>query len=83
MQEVLIQHLHVPLEAVYLRFAYKRRHFRSSLVTAPPTPNMTKSCSFSTRELRACARAICRYDVENGTRSLARLVDSCKTFFRF
>ena len=25
---------------------------------------------FLTRELRACARAICRYDVENGTRSI-------------
>ena len=34
---------------------------------------------FLTRELRACARAICRYDVENGTRS----VDSCKLFFDF
>ena len=38
---------------------------------------------FLTRELRACARASCRYDVENGTRSLARLVDSCKLFFDF
>ena len=81
MQEVLIQNLHEPLEAVYLKFAYKRRHFGSSLVTTPPTHSMTKSCSFSTRELRAYARASCRYDVENGTRSLARLVDSCKTFF--
>ena len=36
-----------------------------------------------TRELRACARASCRYDVGNGTRSLARLVDSCKLFFDF
>ena len=36
-----------------------------------------------TRELRACARASCRYDVWNGTRSLARLVDSCKIFFDF
>ena len=32
-----------------------------------------------TRELRACARASCRYDGENG----ARLVDSCKLFFDF
>ena len=43
--------------------------------------------SFLTRELRACARASCRYDVENGShslaRSLARLVDSYKFFFRF
>ena len=39
--------------------------------------------SFLTRELRACARASCRYDVGNGTRSLARLVDSCKLFFDF
>ena len=31
--------------------------------------------SFLTRESRACPRASCRYDVENGTRSLARLVD--------
>ena len=38
---------------------------------------------FLTRELRACARASCRYVVENGTRSLARLVDSCKLFFDF
>ena len=29
---------------------------------------------FLTRELRACARASCRYDVENGTRSLARSI---------
>ena len=41
---------------------------------------------FLTRELHACARASCRYDVENGTRSLARslargLVDSGKLFF--
>ena len=27
---------------------------------------------FLTRELRACARASCRYNVENGTHSLAR-----------
>ena len=46
MQEVLIQNLHEPLEAVYLKFAYKRRHFGSSLVTTPPTHSMTKSCSF-------------------------------------
>ena len=29
-----------------------------------------KSLPFLTRELRACARASCRYDVGNGTRSL-------------
>ena len=39
--------------------------------------------TFLTRELRACARVSCRYDVENGTRSPARLVDSCKRFFDF
>ena len=39
--------------------------------------------SFLTRELRACARASCSYDVGNTTRSLARLVDSCKLFFDF
>ena len=43
--------------------------------------------SFLTRDLRACARASCRYDVGNGTRSLARslarLVDSYKLFFDF
>ena len=38
---------------------------------------------FLTRELRACARASCRYDVGSDTRSLARLVDSCKLFFDF
>ena len=27
--------------------------------------------SFLTHELRACVRASCRYDVENGTRSVA------------
>ena len=27
-----------------------------------------------TRELRTCARASCRYDVESGTRSLARSI---------
>ena len=32
------------------------------------------SLHFLTRELRACARASCRYDVENGTRSLARSI---------
>ena len=32
-------------------------------------------CAFLTRELCACARASCRYDVENGTRSLARSLD--------
>ena len=31
--------------------------------------------SFLTRELRACARASCRYDVGNGIRSLARSLD--------
>ena len=30
---------------------------------------------FLTPELRLCARASCRYDVENGTRSLARSLD--------
>ena len=40
-------------------------------------------CRFLTRKLRACARASCSYDMENGTRSLARLVDSCKLFFDF
>ena len=35
---------------------------------------------FLNRELRACARASYRYDVGNGIRSLARLVDSCKLF---
>ena len=29
---------------------------------------------FLTRELRACARASCRYDVGNGTPSLARSI---------
>ena len=46
-----------------------------------------KKKPFLTRELRTCARASCRYDVGNGTRSLARslarLVDSCKLVFRF
>ena len=37
--------------------------------------------TFLAHELRACARASCRYDVGNGTRSLARLVNSCKLFF--
>ena len=41
------------------------------------------SSSFLTRKLRACARASYRYDVGNGIRSLARLVDSCKLFFDF
>ena len=88
MQEVLIQNLHEPLEAVYLKFAYKRRHFGSSLVTTPPTHSMTKSCSFSTRELRAYARASCRYDAENGknsgevkTKLMIILKEFC--FFRF
>ena len=39
--------------------------------------------SFLTRESRACARASCRYDLDNSTRSLARLIDSCKLFFSF
>ena len=42
-----------------------------------------KVFSFFTRELRACARASCRYDLGNGIRSLARLVDSSKLFFNF
>ena len=29
---------------------------------------------FLTRELRACARASCRFDVGNGTHSLARSI---------
>ena len=33
------------------------------------------SVSFLTRELHACARASCRYDVGNGIRSLARSLD--------
>ena len=36
-----------------------------------------------TRELHACARASCRYDVGNSTRSLAQLVNPCKLFLRF
>ena len=39
--------------------------------------------SFLTRGLRACARASCRYNVGNSTRSLAPSVDSCKLFFNF
>ena len=39
--------------------------------------------SFLTREFGARARASCRYDLGNGTRSLARLVDSCKLIFDF
>ena len=31
-------------------------------------------CSFLTRELRACARGSCRYDVENGTDSFWRVI---------
>ena len=42
-----------------------------------------KVFSFLTRELRACARASCRYAVGNGIRLLARLVDSSKLFFNF
>ena len=41
------------------------------------------SFPFLTRELHACERASYRYDVGNSTRSLARLVDSCKLFFDF
>ena len=43
------------------------------------------SFPFLTRdhELRTCERASYRYDVGNSTRSLARLVDSCKLFFDF
>ena len=51
------------------------------------TENISKCYSLLTRELRACARASYRYDLGNGirslARSLARLVDSCKLFFRF
>ena len=32
--------------------------------------NNNNNYQFLTRELRACARVSCRYDVENGTRSL-------------
>ena len=38
---------------------------------------------FLTRELHACARVSCRYDVENGTRLHTCLLDSCKLFFDF
>ena len=41
------------------------------------------SFPFLTRELHTCERASYRYDVGNSTRSLARLVDSCKLFFDF
>ena len=40
------------------------------VVAVPPS----KIRPFFTRELRACARASCRYDVGNGTRSLARSI---------
>ena len=43
----------------------------------------SRDSPFLTRKLHACARASCRYGVGNGTRSLARLVDSCKLFFDF
>ena len=34
---------------------------------------LQRNCwSFLTRELRACARASCKYDMENGTHSLVR-----------
>ena len=36
--------------------------------------------TFLTRELRACARVSCRYDVENGTRSPARLAIPVNVF---
>ena len=38
---------------------------------------------FLTRELHACPRVSCRYDVENGTRLHTCLLDSCKLFFDF
>ena len=44
---------------------------------------ITILCYFLTCELRACARVSYRYDVENGTCSLTRMVDSCKIFFDF
>ena len=53
------------------------------LLSEKVTENISKCYPFLTRELRACARASYRYDVGNGIRSLARLVDSCKLFFRF
>ena len=42
---------------------------------------MVTQRSFLTRELRACTRASCRYDVENGTRSLDLSI--LVNFFRF
>ena len=55
----------------------------AKIATYTSEGNDIKELAFLTRELRACARASYRYDVENGTRSLARLVDSCKLFFDF
>ena len=50
---------------------------------AKPLKTLLLHLAFLTRELRACARARYRYDVGNGIRSLARLVDSCKLFLDF
>ena len=55
----------------------------AKIATYTSEGNDIKELAFLTRELRACARASYRYDVENGTRSLARLVDSCEPFFAF
>ena len=45
----------------------------SILLVLPRAPfcyTLDGQITFLTRELRVCARASCRYDVENGTRSL-------------
>ena len=42
--------------------------------TEPPEPAEPIISLFLTSELRACARASSRYDVANGTRSLARSI---------
>ena len=43
--------------------------------TEPPEPAEPIISFLLTSELRACARASSRYDVANGTRSLARSID--------
>ena len=72
--------LKVQLKTLYLLSLQKiTRIFNLSAITH--SNNISEL--ILTLELRACARASCRYDGENGTRSLARLVDSCKLFFDF
>ena len=60
-------------DGVYMEYMKITKQIREETKFRREKPHVFQ-CSFLTRELRACARGSCRYDVENGTDSFWRVI---------